>query len=117
MSQDQDRAGIIEAHQDLVEHVERSATRIRVLSVVTIVVALVLAVSYAYELLLPSLGTTSVTVNLADPANVIAEIFVLALAFIWLYVGIRDLRFSSRLANQIKSARLKENEIRKRITG
>lgn len=107
---------IIDAHQELVRHVEQTAGRIRALSIVTVLVAAVLAVSYLYQLLLPLAGTTTVSVSLTDPVNVGTELVVLLLVTLWLYVGFRDLRFSTGLAREIKAARSKEKEIQDRIS-
>ncbi|MDA4121125.1 MAG: hypothetical protein OK404_01810 [Thaumarchaeota archaeon] len=106
---------IIEAHQEMVTHIERGASRIRALSGVTIIVAIVLSLSYIYQLLLPFTGVRTVTVDLADPANQVVEALVLVLALLWLYIGVRDLAFSSRMRNQITAARSKEKEIEKRV--
>ena len=58
MSESEDKTTrILEAHQELVERMERSASRIRALSVVTIAVAFVLSASYVSQLLLPVTGT------------------------------------------------------------
>lgn len=117
MSDEREKAPeIIDAHQELVRHIEQSAGRMRILSIVTVVVAAVLAVSYLSQLALPLTGTRTVTVNLSDPVNVATEIAVLALALIWLYVGLQDLRFSSRLKGEIRTARSKEKEIQARIS-
>jgi len=117
MSDDKEKGPqIIGVHQELVSHVEQGTGRIRILSMVTIVVAAFLAVSYVYQLVLPLAGTTLVTVNLADPANVAVELVVLVLALVWLYVGVGDLRFSSRLKRDIGKAREKEGEIAGRIS-
>jgi hypothetical protein len=109
-------AEIIDAHQELVSRMEQSSGRIRGLSIITIVVAAVLAVSYVSQLALPLAGTTTVTVHLTDPANVALELVVLVLALAWLYVGISDYRFSTRVRAQIASARLKEKEIQERVS-
>jgi hypothetical protein len=102
---------IIEAHQDLVGHVERGASKMRALSIVTVVVALSLSLSYLAELVLPFFGPSVQSVNLADPGLRALELVVLALALVWLYVGVRDLRFSSRMKREIHEARLKEKEV------
>ena len=107
---------IIDAHQELVRHVEQTAGRIRALSIATVLVAAILAVSCLYQLLLPLAGTTTISVNLTDPVNVGTELVVLLLVILWLYVGFRDLRFSSRLSREIRLARSKEKEIRDRIS-
>jgi hypothetical protein len=116
MSDDKERsAEIIDAHQELVSRIEQSTGRIRALSIVTVVVALILAVSYVSQLILPLTGTSTVTVHLADPVNVALELFVFALAIVWLYVGVSDYRFSSRVRAQIVSARSKEKIIEEKI--
>lgn len=117
MSDEKERGPeIIDAHQELVMHIEQTAGKIRALSIVTVVVAAVLALSYISQLALPLTGTTTVTVNLADPANILTELVILALALIWLYVGLQDLRFSSRMKREIKQARSREKEIQDRIS-
>lgn len=107
---------IIDAHQELVQHIEQGTGRMRALSIVTIVVAAVLVVSYLSQLALPLTGTRTVTVNLADPGSIAAELVVLALALAWLYIGIQDLRFSWRMKAEIRSARSREKEIQDRIS-
>ncbi|MDG6900383.1 MAG: hypothetical protein JRM80_00270 [Nitrososphaerota archaeon] len=117
MSEEKERGPeIIETYRELVEHVEQGAGRIRSLSILTVVVASVLALSYISQIALPLAGTTSVTVNLTDPASVAAELVVLALALAWIYVGVQDLRFSWRMRDEIGSARLKEREIQERVS-
>lgn len=108
--------GIIDAHQEMVRHIEQSAGRIRILSILTVGVAAVLSVSYLFQLVLPLTGTTTVTVDLASPSNIMAELVVLSLVLVWLYVGISDLRFSSRMKNEIRGARTKEKGIQDRIS-
>ncbi|HEV2226264.1 MAG TPA: hypothetical protein VGR56_05595 [Nitrososphaerales archaeon] len=108
--------GIIDAHQELVRHIEKGAGRIRILSILTVGVATILSISYLFQLVLPLTGTTTVTVDLAAPSNIVAELVVLALVLVWLYVGISDLRFSSRMKNEISGARTKEKGIQDRIS-
>jgi protein-S-isoprenylcysteine O-methyltransferase Ste14 len=117
MTEEERAAKIIEAHQELVGHIERGARRMRTLSAVTVVVATVLLLSYATQLLLPLTGETSVTVNLADPALQASEVLVVVLALLWLYVGVRDFAFASRLRGQIRKSRSDEKEIERRISG
>jgi len=76
----------------------------------------ILAVSYVSQLALPLRGTSTVTVHLSDPTNVASELVVLSLALVWLYVGVSDYRFSSRVRGRIEAARMKEKEIEERIT-
>jgi len=115
MSDNERVADIIDAHQELVRHIEQGAARMRVLSALTLIVAAVLAASYLSQLALPLTGTTTVTVNLSDPYNIAVELVVLALALVWLYVGVQDYRFSSRMKRDILEARLKEKQIQDRI--
>lgn len=117
MSDDKERGpGIIDAHQEMVRHIEQSAGRIRILSILTVGVAVVLAASYLLQLILPLTGTTTVTVDLTAPTNIVTEVAVLALVLVWLYVGISDLRFSSRMKNEIGGARSKEKGIQDKIS-
>jgi uncharacterized membrane protein (DUF485 family) len=106
---------IIDAHQELVRHIEQGAARMRVLSSLTLVVAAVLVVAYLSQLLLPFTGTNIVTVNLSDSFNVATELVVLALALVWLYVGFQDFRFSSRMRKEILGARVKERQIQDKL--
>ena len=106
---------ILEAHQEMVGHIEKGARRIKALSTVTILVAVVLSVSYVYELLLPLTGVKTVTVDLTAPSNQAAEVLVLVLVLAWLYVGVRDLLFSSKMSKEIARARAREEELGKRI--
>lgn len=110
---------VIEMHEDFIEHVEYGSTRIRILSVTSVVVAAFLVVSYAYQLVVAPfvLGMQSVTVNLVDPLLIGIEIFLTALAALWLVLGITEYRFTSRMFRAIKEIRAAERELEKRITG
>lgn len=109
MDETERTATILEAHREMVEHIEKGARRIWFLSIITMAVAALLAVSYAFQLILPLTGTTSVTVNLVDPANLGSEAIVLLLVLAWLYVGVRDFRFSARMRREIGRARSLES--------
>ena len=112
MSDDRERGpDIIDAHQELVGHIERGVRRMRVLAVLSVAVSAFLAVSYLAQLALPLTGTRTETVDLADPALVATELVVLGVALVWLYVGLSDLKFSSKMMGEIGSARAKEKEI------
>ena len=116
MSDERERgADIIEAHQELVSRLERSAARMKALSVVTVFVAAILAVSYLSQLALPLAGVSSVTVSLVDPGTVALEVVVLVLTVVWLYVGARDFRYASKVGRQIARARSKEDELKDRV--
>jgi hypothetical protein len=112
MSEERERGPeIIEAHQEFVSHIEQGAGRMQFLSLVTVIVAGLLAMSYVLQLALPLTGTTSQTVNLTDPILIATELVVLGLTLVWLYVGISDLGFSRRMKREISRSRAKEREI------
>jgi hypothetical protein len=109
---------IDEAHEDFAQHIEAGSGRIRMLSILTLIVSVLLLASYFSQLLLPFVtGQTTVTVNLVDPSLLVFEGLLIALTFAWLYVGAVNYLFSTRLGRQVKQARAKEEEIEKRITG
>ncbi len=102
----------IEAHEEFVQHIERGSAKIRALSLTTIVVAVLLIISYAYQIVLPlTTGTTTVQVNLTDPSLVATEVVLLVLSLVWLYVALKDYTFTQRLSRQIKEARRLESEL------
>jgi hypothetical protein len=117
MSDDAERGPeILDAHQELVSRIEQSAGRMRALAILTVVVAALLSFSYILQLALPLTGTTTQTVNLTDPALIVTEVAVLALALLWLYVGVSDLRFTRRMTAEIGAARAREREIQDRLS-
>lgn len=105
----------VEIHEEFIQHVEDGSSKMRLLSAVSAVVAAILILSYISQLVIPLTGTTTVTVNLVDPILIATEVGVLILAILWLYVGVRDYRFTTRLTKQIASARRAESEIVKKI--
>lgn len=111
------RIAAIEVHEDFLQHVEDGRSKIRLLSVVTIIVAFFLAVSYSYQLLLPFTTTTkTVVVDLTDPALIASEVVFLLLAGAWLYVGIVNYLFSTRMGRSVQRARAMEREIERRMS-
>jgi hypothetical protein len=109
---------IDEAHEDFAQHIEAGSRRIRVLSILTLVVSVLLLASYASQILLPFVtGQTTVTVNLVDPSLLVFEGLLVVLTLAWLYVGAINYLFSTRLGRQVKEARAKEREIEKKIAG
>lgn len=110
------QAMVIEAHEEFIQHIEAGSAKIRVLSIITVVAAVALLASYLYQLSLPYLsGTQTVTVSLADPALQATELALVALMLVWLYVGVRDFRFTSKMANRIKEARAAERAEEKKL--
>jgi len=57
-----------------------------------------------------------VTVNLLDPTLLALEAILIVVTFAWLYVGVVNYLFASRLGRQIKEARAKEKEIESRLS-
>lgn len=107
---------IIEAHGSFVQHIEAGSARMKSLSIITIVVAFLLLASYFYQVISPfTTGTTVVTVNLLDPALLALEAVLIVVTFAWLYVGVVNYLFASRLGKQVKEARAKEKEIERRL--
>ena len=105
-----------QTHQMLMEQVERGSAKIRSLAAITIVVTLVLGAAYLYQVVLPLMGVTSVTVNTGDPALIIFELGVLALNALWLYVAVRDFRFTGNLSRKIREIRASDAEIAKKYS-
>lgn len=103
---------VLEIHEEFLRRVEEGSAKIRSLSIITVAVAALLAVSYVVQMALPYLGGgTTATVSLTDPTLVAFEGALTVLALAWLYVGISDYRFTSRLSRSIREAREKEKEI------
>ena len=119
MSEDNEKepaVEIIEAHGSFVQHIEAGSAKMKTLSAITIIVAFLLLASYFYQLLTPfTTGTTVVTVNLLDPTLLALEAILILVTFAWLYVGVVNYLFASRLGRQIKEARAKEKEIEKKL--
>jgi hypothetical protein len=110
-------AAIIEAHGSFVQHIENGQARMKVLSIITIAVAFLLLASYFDQVLTPfTTGTKVVTVNLLDPTLLALEAILILVTFAWLYVGIVNYLFASRLGRQIKEARAKEREIESKLS-
>ena len=97
---------IIEAHGSFVRHIEDGQARMKALSLITMVVAFLLLASYFDQVLTPfTTGTKVVTVNLLDPTLLALEVVLILVTFAWLYVGVMNYLFASRLGRQIKEAR------------
>jgi uncharacterized membrane protein (DUF485 family) len=113
---DHAKVAVLDAHEEFVQHIESGQARIRALSVITVVVAFILLASYFDQVLTPfTTATKVVTVNLLDPTLLALEVVLIAVTFAWLYVGVVNYLFASRLGRQIKQARSKEREIEGRL--
>jgi hypothetical protein len=107
---------IIEAHGSFVQHIEDGQARMKTLSVMTIAIAFLLLASYFYQVITPfTTGTRFVQVDLLDPTLLTLEALLIVVTFAWLYVGVANYLFASRLGRQIKEARAKEKEIERRF--
>ena len=113
---DRARVAILDAHEEFVQHIESGQTRIRALSIITIVVAFLLLASYFDQVFTPfTTGTKVVTVDLLDPTLIALEVLLIIVTFAWLYVGVVNYLFASRLGRQIEEARAKEREIESKL--
>jgi hypothetical protein len=106
----------IEAHEELIQRIESGQTRIRALSIVTVVVAFLLAASYFSQIVLAFVGGQSVqTVDLLNPGLIALEVALLVLSAAWLYVGVVNYLFASRLGRQVTEIRAAERELEGRM--
>ncbi len=106
----------IEAHEEFIQHIEAGQSRIRSLSVITIIVAVLLAAGFLVQILYPFVGGEStITVNVGDPSLIAVELILLLLAAGWAIIGIGNYRFSTRFGNMVKGARTAENELEKQL--
>jgi len=109
---------IIETQEELIQHIEDGQARIRTLSIITVIVAFLLAASYSSQIVLPLVGGARYqTVDLLNPSLVVFELALLALSAAWLYVGLVNYLFSTRIGKQVREIRAAEQELEKRITG
>lgn len=115
MSERDPKPSQVDIHEDFIQHVEDGSSKMRLLSGISAAVASLLILSYVAQLALPLTGTTSVTVTLTDPTLIATEIAVVVLALVWLYVGVRNYRFTTKLARQIAAARAAEAAMEKKI--
>lgn len=104
-----------EMHEDFIQHVEEGSSKMKFLSLASIVVAALLVISFVARLALPLSGTTGATVSLTDPTLIAMEALVLVLVLAWLCVSVGNLRFTTNLTRQIAVARAAEAEIGKKL--
>jgi len=106
----------IEAHEMFIEHVEAGRTKIRILSVATIITAFLLLASYLSQLLLPfTSGTRYVQLDLLDPVTVVIQVLLVGFIFIWLYIAFVDYFFVTRLGSLIEEGRMMEKQLEQRV--
>lgn len=95
----------------LLRQVERGSAMFRSLALATTLVGLLLAIGYGIQLALAAMGTTAVTVTVSDPVLIAIELVFFALALGWLYIGLRNYRFTTKLARQVKAVRAADAEL------
>jgi hypothetical protein len=109
-------AMIVDAHEEFIQHIEAGQRRIRLLSIITLVVAVFLSASYAAQIIYPFVsGETVVSVDLVDPSLLALEVGALLLTFAWIFVGATDYLFATRLGRMIKQARAAEKELERQL--
>jgi hypothetical protein len=106
---------VLDLHEEFIRHVEVGSSKMKTISVVSLVVAGLLSASYLYQILLPLVtGEKIVTTNLTDPVLVATELVILAITLAWFGVSLRELIFTERLAGQIRQIRQDERELMER---
>lgn len=101
---DKAKVGILDAHEEFVQHIESGQARTRSLSVITIVVAFVLIASYASQLLIPFTGGSRYqTVDLLNPTLIALQVVLVVLTAAWLYVGVVNYLFATRMGKKSES--------------
>ena len=109
---------MLELNELFVQRIEDGTRRLKFLSVVTLVVAFLLLVSYASQVVLPfATGQTTVTVNLLDPSLLVFEALLIALTVAWVYVGAVNFLWARRIGGRVARLRAEEDKILKRIEG
>jgi hypothetical protein len=109
---------IVELNELFVQRMEEGAGRLKLLSVVTLIVAVLLLASYASQVILPfATGQTTVTVNLLDPYLLVFEGLLILLTIAWVYVGAVNFLWARRLGLRIAKVRTEEDKILKKIEG
>ena len=108
---------VIDAHEELVQQLESGQAKIRFLSVITIAVAFLFVASYFSQILLPFVSSSSryQTVDLLSPGLIAAEVVLMILGAAWLYVGMANYLFSSRLNRRIREIRTYERHLMERM--
>ena len=107
---------VIEAHEEFIQHIENGQRRIRMLSALTLVVAVFLGASYASQIVYPfASGQSVVTVNLMQPALLALEAIGLLFTFAWIFVGVTNYLFATRMGRMVRAARKAEKEIGKNL--
>lgn len=108
----------MELNELFVQRIEEGTRRLKLLSIVTLIVAVLLLASYASQVVLPfATGQTTVTVNLLDPGLLFFEGLLILLTVAWVYVGALNYLWARRLGDRIRKVRAEEDKILKRIEG
>jgi len=97
---------MMELNELFIQRMEEGASRLKLLSVVTLIVAVLLLASYASQVVLPfATGQTTVTVNLLDPSLLVFEGLLILLTVAWVYVGAVNFLWARRMGSRIAKVR------------
>ncbi len=110
---------VIDAHEELIQQLEAGQAKIRLLSMITLIVASLLLASYAYQIVLPLSSPASryQTVDLLSPTLIATEVVLIVLGGAWFFVGVVNYLFSARLNKRIREIRSFEKELLERVKG
>lgn len=114
MSSEEGPSPITVVHQTnemLLGQIESVSAKISSLSVAVMAVSGLLGAAYAFQLALPFIGVTTVTVNTGDPGFMAAVLGLLVLDLLFLYVVLRNFLYFRRLAKQVDIVRRAEEEL------
>ena len=106
----------IELQEEFIQHMEAGGRKIRLLAVIATLSGAYFAVNYFLQLVVfPfGLGITTQSVNLLDPGLMAVGALSLAISLLWLFAGLRDLRFERRVAKQVREIRELQSRTAKR---
>jgi hypothetical protein len=107
-----------ELHEEFIQHIEKGGSRLKLLSILTFFVSSFLITSYVFQLVfLPYVfGQKIQQVDLTDPLLVTFGIFLILISAVWLYVGVTNYIFVSRLTKQIKEIRMLQKQLEQKIS-
>ena len=109
---------VMELNELFIQRVGEGIDRLKLLSVVTLIVSVLLLAAYASQVLLPFMtGQTSVTVNLLDPTLLVGEGVLILLTVAWVYVGAMNFLWARRIGGRVRRLREEEAKMLDQIEG
>lgn len=111
-------AQAFEVHEEFISHIESGSSKLRLISLITLIVSSFLFINYILQLVyFPYiLGQKVQEVDLTNPYLVMLEVFLSLFSLLWLYVAVTNLLFLNRLMKQIREIRQLQKEIEKKIS-